>query len=152
MDASRLVVPDKLIRRGADGLFDVGTPLYPENPVNLAYANLKYIEKEKQAPATSDMTQKVGITPLGELVIAPIRPLQEPIKVREMGSLDTMVSYDGTQQPNLTQVIEGDFVKYSNNFDYVFPFNEMEEVVDDLGNSFIKIPPIWFKFYQDVGW
>ena len=55
-----------------------------------------------------------------------------------MGSLDTMVSYEGNLQPNLTHSDNDNIRVYSNTFDDVFPYNEMKEVEDDLGNVFIK--------------
>lgn len=70
------------------------------------------------------------------------------IKVRSMGSQDSKVTYEGTTLPNLTSSIEGVFTKYTNSFDYEFPYNKMTEVEDSLGNKFIKIPPIYFKFYH----
>ena len=94
------------------------------------------------------MIGRVGIDNDGSLWYAPY--IDDIIKVREVGSLNARVSYEGILQPNLTHVDSGDFRVYSNTFDNVFPFNEMKEVSDEFNNKFITIPPIYFKFYYDV--
>lgn len=105
------------------------------------------VDISKQVPKTPDMTNPVGIDLDGKLWVAP-KP-DTIIKVREMNSLDSMVSYEGTLQPNLTHVDNGDIRVYSNTFDHVFPFNEMKESVDLFNNKFIHVPVIYWKFYHD---
>lgn len=105
------------------------------------------VDISKQVPKTPDMIGRVGIDNDGTLWYAPY--IDDIIKVRGMDSLDSMVSYEGTLQPNLTHADNGDVRVYSNTFDHVFPFNEMVESTDELGNKFVDVPVIYWKFYHD---
>lgn len=106
------------------------------------------VDISKQVAKTPDMIGRVGVDNDGSLWYAPF--IDDIIKVREMNSLDSMVSYEGTLQPNLTHVDNGDIRVYSNTFDHVFPYNEMIESVDLFNNKFVDVPVIYWKFYQDT--
>ena len=101
-----------------------------------------------QVAKTPGMIGRVGVDNDGSLWYAPFK--DDIIKVRGMDSLDSMVSYEGTLQPNLTHVDNGDIRVYSNTLDHAFPFNEMIESVDLFDNKFVDVPVIYWKFYHDT--
>lgn len=76
------------------------------------------------------------------------KSMKAPIfRVRGFGSLNTLVTYAGEVQPNLTYEDVGNIRHYSNSFDDLPPFNMIKEWTDSMDNIFIKIPPIYIKFY-----
>lgn len=77
------------------------------------------------------------------LVVEPI------IRVRNFGASDSKLSYVG-MSPTLRLLQDGDINYYTNDiFDTMYPFRDMKEVEDELGNKFIEIPPFYVKYIVD---
>lgn len=77
------------------------------------------------------------------LVVEPI------IRVRNFGASDSKLSYVGVS-PTLRLLQDGDINYYTNDiFDTMYPFRDMKEVEDELGNKFIEIPPFYVKYIVD---
>ena len=77
------------------------------------------------------------------LVVEPI------IRVRSFGASDSKLSYVG-MSPTLKLFQDGNINYYTNDvFDIMYPFRDMKEVEDELGNKFIEIPPFYVKYIVD---